>query len=147
MIFAIRHVQFEALEVDTSAKRQPRSVTTLVLSVGNFHFVSTSEVISSAHPYVLRQRDIHTECEVVYEVVVPVIEVDERRRQAKRRVCDMLADAYLHVDGHAFVRVVVCLELSAEILCHNGERQFAVGVVVVESEIYAHADGVVAADI
>ena len=76
-----------------------------------------------------------------------MVKVDERGREAERCVCQLLRCSELHVDGHVLVGVVIRLELSAEVLCNKSDGQVAFRVIIVESEVHAHAYRVVVADV
>lgn len=108
-------------------------------------FVGAAEVVAGSYPQGIGQRQVDAHDKMVDEAVAPVVEVDKRGRHSERRVLEPAACSYLNVNGNRFEVVVVGLNLSAQVLGYERERDVAVGVVVVHTQVETHAHAVVAA--
>ena len=75
---------------------------------------------------------------------LPLEHIEEGEVQPNGEEPEAFADAYLHVDGEAFLDVTKGAYLSAEVGEGGGDGKVAVFVVVVDAEVYGEAYGAVA---
>ena len=78
-----------------------------IFTIGDFHLVSATKIITTAYPYWGWENNVDTRYQVIDEAIIPMIKVDKGGREAEGRVWETLAHTQLHVDGHTLKVVVI----------------------------------------
>ncbi len=81
MIFSIANIQFEALQLDTTAQRQSCTMVRLPLAILDLHLTRTSEVVTSRDIELCAQQQIATNSQVFDESLIPVIQTRQSGRK------------------------------------------------------------------
>ena len=83
MIFAVSKVQLEAFQMQTGTECQSRTVAAsfLLADSGDFHLVGSAEIVSGSQIYLVAENQVHACYQVMDELIVKVVQDDQRRRQ------------------------------------------------------------------
>ena len=107
-----------------------------MFAVAYLHLVAAARIVTHSHPCGARREYVGAEGEVVDGfLLVPVGDVVEGERQTYGCVCQVLADSGYEVEGQFLILFVERLDLSAEVLAYEAERQAVVDIVVVDAEV------------
>ena len=76
-----------------------------------------------------------------------MVQIHQGGRNAERGVLKPFGGSHLQVYRHLLIFLIIRLELSTQVLGNGRDRKVLLWVVIVQTQVYAHGDGVVITDI
>ena len=97
MVLGVGHLQLHALKLHASTQRQGGTVGTLAVAVADLHLRGTQGVVARRHVELLTQQQVGTQHQVLAQPVLPVVQANQRDREAQGRAHQPLRDTQLQV--------------------------------------------------